>query len=244
MGGRLPKRVILTRSVEDIERDRKLFEKYRFEVVELPLIRTEPLDFQVPKDSYEYVVFQSAKAVKHFLKSSDIPKGVKVIAVGNRTREELERLGYKVWLVPKDMSAEGVVNEFPLGRGETVLIPRSEQGRDEAVEGLSSKGYRVVTINVYRTSKVSYSEEEVVSILKGGGFIVFASPSAVRSFFANLRKGTAKAVLNDLVVVSIGKTTKKELEKFGVTPAIVPPKPLMEEVTGKIHEFWQENCIS
>ncbi len=238
-----PKRVILTRSKEDIEKDRKLFEKYGFEVVELPLIETERLDFELPEGKVDYVVFPSAKAVRYFLSGAKIPRGAKLVAVGEKTGNVLKELGYEVSLIPKDMSAEGVVREFPEGKGEVVLVPRSEQGRRELLEGLSEKGYRVIPLNVYRTVQVKYDEGEIVSSLRKGGFIVFASPSAVRGLFANLQKDRAVALLKDVVVVSIGKTTKKELEKFGLRPNIMPMKPLMEEVAGKIHEFWQENCL-
>ncbi|RLJ71139.1 uroporphyrinogen-III synthase [Hydrogenivirga caldilitoris] len=243
MGRKPSKRVILTRSREDIERDRALFEKLGFEVIELPLIKTEPLDYEVREEDISYIVFQSTKAVKYFLRRSGIPEDAKVVAVGEKTKKELESLGCKVWLVPEDMSAEGILKEFPEGKGEKVLIPRSEQGRDELIEGLSKKGYKVLPLNVYRTVRLIHPKETLMNLLKGGGFIIFASPSAVQGFFENLQESTALALLNNLIVVSIGKTTKKELEKFGIIPNIIPEKPLMEEVAGKIHRFWQENCI-
>ncbi|WP_457600366.1 uroporphyrinogen-III synthase [Hydrogenivirga sp.] len=243
MDKRTPKRVILTRSAGDIKRDRGLFERFGFEVVPLPLIETEPLEFELPEEAIDYVVFQSAKAVRHYLDRADIPGGAKVVAVGEKTRRALEQRGYEVWLVPKDMSAEGVLEEFPTGRGEVVLIPRSEQGRTELIEGLKGKGYRVIPLNVYRTVNPKHGKGKVLEALKGGGFVVFASPSAVRGLFANLPKELAKATLRDLIVVAIGKTTKEELEKSGIKPKIIPMIPLMEEVAGKIHEFWQENCL-
>ncbi len=243
MGGRIPKRVILTRSKEDIDKDRSVFEKLGFDVVSLPLIETIPIDFDLPPGRVDYVVFPSVKAVRYFLDRTSIPKGAKIVAVGEKTKREIERHGYEVWLVPRDMRAKGVVDQLPTGKGEVVLIPRSEQGREDLLEGLSQKGYRVIPLNVYRTLEIKHDKDVLERTLSGGGFIVFASPSAVRSFFANLQKSVGSLLDNDMVVVAIGKTTKSELEKFGLVPNIIPPKPLMEEVAGKIHEFWQENCL-
>lgn len=242
MGRECIKRVILTRSREDIERDRERFEGLGFEVVPLPMIETEELEFNLPEEKPNYVIFQSAKAVRYFLKRVSIPEGAKVVAVGDKTKETIEKVGYSVHIIPEKRSAEGIVEAFPEGSGEVIWIPRSEQGRLEAIEGLRRKGYRVIPINVYRTVNLSYNPNHLKSVLEGGGFIVFASPSAVRGFFANLQKVDKVISLEEFTVVAIGKTTKKELEKFGVIPNIVPLKPLMDEVAGKIHEYWQENC--
>ncbi len=243
MGTACPKRVILTRSREDIERDKPLFEKFGFEVVPLPLIKTEPIDFEPPKEKPHFVVFQSAKAVRYFLNKHSI-ENTRIVAVGEKTKKALEEMGYKVWKVPQENTARGILELFPQGKGETILIPRSEQGRLEAIEGLREKGYRVLPINVYRTVAEIHTPKRVEDLLSGGGFIVFASPSAVRGLFANLQKDKAIRLLGRLVVVSIGKTTKKELEKFGLEPNLIPTKPLMEEVAVKIHEYWQRNCLS
>ncbi|HIQ31816.1 MAG TPA: uroporphyrinogen-III synthase [Aquifex aeolicus] len=235
------KSVLLTRQEEDIERDRKLFERYGFCVVSMPMIRTVPLDFQPPREM-DVVVFQSTKAVKYFLEKTSLPEGVKVVAVGEKTQSALEERGIQVNLVPEESSAEGIVRAMPHGKGETVLIPRSREGRMEAVEGLRKKGYRVITLNVYSTEIVIYKPSEVEEALKKVGFVVFASPSAVKGFFANLQKGRAMDMLKDIVVVAIGKTTKKSLTERGVRVGFVPSRPLMEEVVGKIHEIWQRSC--
>lgn len=242
MGGRCSERVILTRSLEDIERDRKLFEKLGFAVVPLPLIETVPLDFQVPEDNFDFVIFQSAKAVRYFLRKAKLPPSTKIVAVGKKTEKALEEWGYRADIIPEDYSAGGIVKSLPEGRGETVLIPRSEEGRREAIEGLEKKGYRVLALNIYRTTELRHDPALIEGSLSAGGFIVFASPSAVRSFFANLQKDKASLILRSLVVVAVGKTTKGELEKRGVEVNLMPAKPLMEEVAGKIHSYWQENC--
>jgi len=241
-GNAYPKRVILTRSSEDVERDRKIFESYGFEVVPLPLIKVERVETHENFERPDIVIFQSQKAVALFLERFSIPEGTKVIAVGDKTRRALEERGVRVDLVPKENSAMGILEELPEGKGELVLLPRSEEGRRELLEGLPKKGYRVVPLSLYRTSVVLYPRETLLRAVEMGGFILFASPSAVKGFFANLQREEALLILKRLVVVAIGKTTKEELENFGIVPNLVPEKPSVEEVAGKIHEFWQENC--
>jgi uroporphyrinogen-III synthase len=238
----LRKRVILTRSEEDIEKDRKVFEDLGFEVVPLPLIDTVPLDFEMPRLKVDYVVFQSAKAVRFFLRKAEIPEGAEVVAVGEGTRRFLEGMGVEVHMLPEEWNARGIVRSFPEGSGEVVLVPRSKKGREEVLRGLEEKGYRVVPLEVYDTICVRHTPSKVREVLSGGGFIVFASPSAVKGLFANLQKEEILRLVKGLVVVAIGKTTKKELERRGLDPKIVPKKPLMEEVAREVERFWQENC--
>ncbi len=236
------KRVILTRSAEDIEKDRKLFESIGFEVVPLPLIKTEPVEFEIPDINFDWIVFQSVKAVLYFLRKASVPCSAKIAVVGEKTRKILEEKGFSVSLVPSEHSAEGIVKAFPLSEGRNILLPRAEEGREEVISGLKEKGYNVVPLTVYRTTFVLYPVRKVEQLVEKGGFIVFASPSAVKGFFANVQEGKGKRLLNKCVVVAIGKTTKGELESRSISPLLVPTKPLMEEVAGKIHSFWQENC--
>ena len=238
----VPKRVILTREEKDIERDRKVFESYGFEVVPLPLIRSEGVPFEDSSGAFDWVVFQSVRAVRFFLEGGEIPSGCKIAVVGERTREYLESLGFRVDFVPEDQSAEGLAKELPLSGGERVLIPRSSIGRETLMKGLKERGCDVVDLVVYRVEARLHDPEKVRKTLSGGGFIVFASPSAVKGLFANLQREEILNYLRDLMVVAIGKTTKSYLESRGVTADLVPSKPLMEEVAVKIHTFWHEFC--
>ncbi len=242
MDTRCSKRVILTRSKEDIERDRSLFENLGFEVYPLPLIDTEPISFELPDIKLDYIVFQSAKAVRYFLDKVTVSPDTRIVAVGTKTRKQVESYGYKVWKVPSENTARGIVDSMPVGSGEVVLVPRSEQGRTEVLYGLETKGYRVIPLNVYRTLQLKYSQRTILKVLQGGGFIVFASPSAVRAFFANLPKAGKSTLTKSLVIVAIGKTTKEILKEEGLEPDLVPSKPLMEEVAKRIALYWQENC--
>jgi len=243
MGSGCSKSIILTRSREDIEKDRPVFERLEFKVISLPLIKTEPLEFQLPAEEPDYVVFQSVKAVIYFLDKVTLSPAVRIVAVGEKTKKVLEKRGYRVWMMPDDSTAEGIVKAFPSGKGGTVLVPRSEQGRKEVIEGLRRLGYHVIPLNVYRTAFEKHRPEIVESKLAKGRFIFFASPSAVRSLFANLQENRARERLKSLIVVAIGKTTKRELEEMGVSVSLVPSKPLIEEVALEILKYWQRNCL-
>jgi len=222
-------KVILTRSKEDIEKDRKLFEKEGLEVIPLPLIETKPLEFSVPKEDFEIVIFPSAKAVKYFLEKAKLSGKERIIVVGKVTGKALEKYGYKAYELPENYYGEEIVKMLKGEKGK-VLIPRSREGREEIIKDLESMGFEVMPLNVYTTKIVLYQREEFIKKLSEGDFIVFASPSAVRGFFANLPKEEGINFLKTKKVVCIGKTTNEELIRLSGMSGLMPERPSMEEV--------------
>ncbi|GAB6065440.1 uroporphyrinogen-III synthase [Aquifex pyrophilus] len=222
-------RVILTREEEDLKKDKEIFINEGFEVVELPLIRTVPLEFKLPLEDYDYIVFQSKRAVKYFLDREKIREGAKIVSVGGTTSEELRRYGYEPDYVPEEENVRGLIRLFRILRKGKVLIPRSSIGRKELINFLLEENFDVFPVDVYTVEPVLYDERTLKEKLKGD-YILFYSPSAVESFFANLQKAGIKRDKLKLNYVAIGKTTKKALEKEGITNILVSPKPSTEEV--------------
>ncbi len=230
-------KLILTREKEDIEKERRNFEKEGIEVIPLPLIRTIPLNWEIPNKKFDYLVFQSKKAVKFFLEKKKIPEETKIIAVGEKTKKFLEEKGYRVFLIPEKENAQGLIQVFEKLQKGSVLIPRSKVGREELINFLKEKGFEVYPIDVYTTESVIHEKEKFLNALSEGNFIAFYSPSSVKSFFANLQKhGISKDKLN-LKFIAIGETTKEELKKHGIEEVKVPKKPRTEEII-KLIKNW------
>jgi len=229
-------RVLLTRTKEDIERDKPIFEREGFEVISMPLIEDVGLDFLPPQEEFDFVIFQSQKAVKHFFSKGKLTGKEKILAVGEKTKELLEKYGYKVWAMPLSYYGEELVKLLE-GKTGKVLIPRSSIGREEVAQRLMDMGFEVVLLNVYETKLLEYPPEEFEEKLRISDFLVFASPSAVRSFFANLQKLSNRKVLKGKKVVCIGKTTKGEWEKLFDIECEIPEKPTMNEVLKTIKKL-------
>ncbi len=221
-------RVALTRAKEDIQKDKALFEGEGFQVVELPLIKEVALRFEVPEVKFDFVVFQSPRAVRLFLSRHRL-SDEKIVAVGEKTKRAVESEGYKVWAVPEEYYSGAIVELFRGKRGR-VLIPRSAIGRDEVVEGLKALGLEVFPLEVYTVEPVLYEESELVDKLKPCHAVVFASPSAVKGLVANLPKERAISLLEGKRLVCIGKTTKEVLNSLLGVECLMPEKPTMEKV--------------
>lgn len=225
--------VLLTRAKEDIQKDRVIFEKEGFKVVSLPLIDEEALEFEPPEGKFDFVIFQSQKAVKYFLSRCALSGEEKILAVGEKTKEMVERYGYTVWAVPAEYYGEELIKLLE-GHSGRVLIPRSNIGREEVIKKLRQMGFEVFPLDVYQIKMVDYPAQELEEKLKASNFLVFASPSAVKSFFANLQKLNNKPSLKDKKIICIGKTTKEQWEKLFNAECEVPKKPSMYEVLNTI----------
>jgi len=222
------KRIALTRSEEDIQRDKPIFEKAGFQVLELPLIEEELLDFEPPKESFDFVIFQSPRAVKVFLSKCRL-KEEKIVVIGEKTKKAVEEHSYKVWAMPENYYGEELLKIFRGLKGK-VLVPRSAIGREEVMEGLKALGFEVHALDVYTIKPKLYQKEELISKLSTADAIVFASPSAVKGLLANLQKEEVISLLEPIKVVCIGKTTKDFFEKEVGLRCFVPEKPSIERV--------------
>ncbi|SNZ13661.1 uroporphyrinogen-III synthase [Hydrogenobacter hydrogenophilus] len=227
-------KVILTRSPEDIERDRKLFEREGLGVIALPLIKTLPIDFEPIDENFDFVIFQSAKAVKYFFERAKLRGNEKIIVVGEAVKKAVESYGYSVYQIPEMYYAQEIKLLMEKEKRGTVLLPRSREGREELIKWLSDMGFTVYPLNVYATEYVLYDREDFLKRLSMGQFVFFASPSAVRSFFANLPKPEGTKLLKKKKIVCIGKTTKEELTSLSGLSCFLPEKQSVESVVSLI----------
>ncbi|WP_448588415.1 uroporphyrinogen-III synthase [Thermocrinis sp.] len=210
-----------------------MFEREGFGVITMPLIEDEGLDFELPQKKFDFVVFQSQKAVKHFFSKCQLTGEEKILAVGEKTKEMVEKYGYKVWAMPREYYGEEVVRLLE-GYSGSVLIPRSSIGREEVIEKLRQMGFLVYPLDVYQTKLIEYPAEEFEEKVRLSHFMVFASPSAVRAFFANMQKLREKPILRGKKTICIGKTTKEEWEKLFGMECETPEKPTMQEVLNTV----------
>jgi uroporphyrinogen III methyltransferase/synthase len=194
------------------------------EVVELPAIAIEPLDFTVPDlEQYGWVVFTSPNAVSAFIDRGILPSNRDVRAlgacaiatIGLATATELAARALRPDLVPDRFVAEALLEAFPDPQepGERVLLPRAETARDVLPEGLQARGYRVDVLPVYRTVPARLDPAVVERVLTGGvDAITFTSSSTVTNFCDAVREIPEPQP----TVVSIGPITTKTAEEAGL----------------------------
>ena len=127
------RRIVVTRAREQASELRVRLEQLGAEVIELPSIALEPIDFELPElGRYEWVVFTSANGVDAFFDGGLARAGrdaralapAGVAAIGPGTERALARRGIRADLVPERFVAESLLEAFPDPRATdaTVLI--------------------------------------------------------------------------------------------------------------------------
>ena len=195
------------------------------EVLELPAIRTEPLEQQEALydalsqlERYQWIAFTSPTGVKVFFEEmkksgTDIRKlgGVKIAAIGNGTKKALLERGLYADLVPEvfDGASLGKALREACREGEHILVPRAKIGNKEILDELSKKpGLKISDIATYDTF---YETQEIIE----AGTIdcaVFTSASTVKGFV----EATPGLDYTKVRAACIGKQTKAAADAYGM----------------------------
>lgn len=182
-------------------------------------------------DSYDFVVFTSANAVRFVrdrmttLGVRRLPDTLSVVSVGPGTTRELNLRYLPVHLEAPVHSAEGVVDLLvPKGVvGKRVLFPRAEEGREVIPDGLTAAGATVDLVVAYRNGLPPKDPQAAARIVDNPPEVsTFASPSAFRNLFHLLGEEKAAAFLSKSVIAVIGDVTAAAVREKGFEPAIVP----------------------
>jgi uroporphyrinogen-III synthase len=209
--------VILTRQREDNVALASLLAERGAIVIELPCVRTEPLEDGSellsalralgPDDALVLTSRAGARAVAAALAGQGHRCGLAV--VGNATRAECEALGLTVSFVASTPDGRSLASELPLPSGD-VLLARSDLADAELPRILRARGARVREVVAYRTVPgIDGDPSEVVRSLRSEDVtIVVASPSAVGAL-ATLGQATLRAAS----FVAIGPRTAERVRR-------------------------------
>lgn len=207
----------------------KELENLGFEVISMPMISIKVNDdtelLQKAFDqlhSYDWLVFTSRNAVRYFFQLADelgiklfYFSDLKIATVGEKTKLELEQLGYRTNFVPIEYTAEVLAENMDDLQGKNILIPRSSIASNHYVEEMTRRGAKVTTIDLYHTLEVEYSKSEMqLQLSDPPDFLTFTSPSAVKSFARQINHYHIQ--LGDSKVICIGPSTAKSADSLGL----------------------------
>ena len=212
------KNILITRQPDQSVELINLLSNNRFYPYLLPMIETIPTPFELKKDVYDYVVLTSPNGVKYFSNYIKKIKAQNYVAVGTKTAEMLHLQGITNMEIPDVFSQEGLVDYFSKKQlqGLHILIPSPEKSSPNLKNFLISKGAMVEKPAIYKTERLKYESGELYHFLRGYAIdtVIFASPSAVESFFDNLGDEVSRL---ELTYISIGQTTFNFLKNnFGI----------------------------
>jgi uroporphyrinogen III methyltransferase/synthase len=179
------------------------------EIVEAPVIRIEPLAFEVPDlAGYDLLCLTSPNGVGILFAQLDRQgfdaralAGTRVAAIGPGTARELAARGVRADVVPERFVAEGLVEALADLPVERALIARAREARDVLPDALSERGAEPLA-------------DDARDAALGADWITFTSSSTVRYFVQacggepELGAGTR--------TVSIGPVTSDTLREHGL----------------------------
>lgn len=174
---------------------------------------------------FDWVVFTSANAVRCFWSllartgRSSLPPGVRVAAIGPATAAALREVGASTAAMPTAFRATELPGAMGAIAGSSVLVPRSEQGRDDTISALAAGGARVEHLAIYRTVAARPPAEQLRVLGERIDAVTFASPSAVNAFHA--LGDPARSVMTRTALACIGPTTGAAVRALGLRAAIV-----------------------
>ena len=244
------KKIVVTRPSSRMRDAVRIIEEHDGVAVVVPTLELELVNSSSLKDligrlsELDWLIFTSVSSLDSiFLFYPDflerLGDGCRVAVIGHKTAEVCERYGLGVDLVPRDYTAEGLLESFEgmdVG-GLNIGIPRTFSARAVLPEGLERMGANVFLAESYHSvlPKDTSGIERLVDDIMCGGVdaITFTSPLTVHNLFkvAGDDVGLRDALNDSVVVVCIGPFTFKALEEYGVEsfyPSVYTVRDMLE----------------
>lgn len=175
----------------------------------VPLIETRLTHREMPIHRFDWLVVTSQTAVPAL---RDVPRDVRVAAVGEKTKQALEGEGFTVALMPKTYTGEALFRDLAdvVTAGEVVLFARGDLANTDHMKQLENVHDWVV----YETVGRELTETEVEA-LENVDALLALSPSAVQALTPYLEhfRGTWYA---------IGEVTERAVREVSTLPVRVP----------------------
>ena len=171
------KTIMVTREKEASSEFSELLASCGAKTIEFPTIAIKPVRGTEEQKlsvrnlgDYDFVVFTSVNGVSNYFdvlashgKDSRDLRGKKIIAIGEKTSEEILKYGLSADYMPAVYTAEGIISladKLDLD-GKKILIPRALVAREILPETLRAMGATVEVLCVYETLVPDYSKQEL-----------------------------------------------------------------------------------
>ena len=251
------KTIMVTREKEASSEFGELLASCGARTIELPTIKIKPIrntkeqQFSVQNlGDYDFLVFTSVNGVSNYFevlashgKDSRDLKGKKIIAIGEKTSEELLKYNLTADYMPAVYTAEGIISlaEKLNLDGKKILIPRALVARELLPETLRAMGAEVEVLCVYETLVPDYTKEEL-DLMKMRfsdaeiDLVTFTSSSTVTNFFSLL--GKDPKLFAKTGFACIGPVTAATLLGHGFTPVVTADIHTTRGLKEKILNFY------
>lgn len=250
------KRVLITRSRNQASVLAEKIESLGGEPYEFPTIEIadpddfNPLDRAIAEiDSYDWLVLTSVNGVQSFMNRMQVQRTdirrlsqAKIVAIGPKTREEIEKYGIFCEFMPEEFVAEAILEVFRGEelKGKKVLLPRADIARKVLPETLRSMGAEVNEAIAYRTVMGEGNTEELIKLLeeKRIHVLTFTSSSTVKNFVKKLGSDNVQRLLAGVMVASIGPITSASAGELGIAVDVQAKEYTIEGLVQAVLDYF------
>ncbi len=220
--------------------------------LDLQPVNTESLkELVARKDELDWIIFTSPTTIVSLNKFYPEFLGslsCKLAVIGNKTGKLAEKNGLTVDLMPKDFTAEGLIEEFKKRgiTGKIIGIPRTASARAVLPQELKKLGNEVILAEAYKSlfPMDENTVKELISEIENKKIdaITFTSPLTVENFFEIVKdkEKIAKLLSENLLTVCIGPITAKVLDKYNIT-YIYPDTYTVPDMMELLFKTWRKN---
>ncbi len=204
---------------------------------------------------YDWLIFPNTHAVGFFLRrlqnlGHEISEldALRVCALDEATRQQLEEARVHVDLVPETFATERVLaalETYTGGRdsfrGLNFLLPRAANSRDHLRQALEDASARVDSVAAYHTAGWQGSElVQLGVLLEGGGIdcIVFSTPASVWDFSQLFDTNDLSPLLKEVAVACVNEATNQAAAEFGLRSLITPAETAIPELVHAIVSYF------
>lgn len=251
------KRVLVTRSREQISTLSQQLRERGAEVIELPTIEIVPVTDYTQLDTainrlgnYQWVIFTSVNGVDYFFhrlyelkKDARALVNCKIALVGRETALALKNYGLLPDLTPDKYTSEALADSFTRKftsmAGQKVLIPTSNIARDVLPQQLTKLGAIVDVITAYNNQQPEYEFAYLKEIFdKPIDLVAFTSSSTVNHLSSLLKKHELGDKIQHLKSASIGPVTSKSIHQQGFSLVVEANEHTIHGLVKAIHFFY------
>jgi uroporphyrinogen-III synthase len=247
------RRVVVTRTRDQLSELAAKLSALGAEVVELPVIRISRevskqalADVMLEFGGYDWLVFTSANGVHHFFGEffrifDDIRSLglIRIACIGDSTAKAIGDLHLKAECMPQKATAEalaGAMVDTGSMDNAKVLVITGNLNRDVLVRKLEEARAIVDCLQVYKTEAVDLSASTEAADFRrlGADAVLFASSSSAQSFFEQGAAVRPEAGARVPKYGSIGPQTSETMRKVGLRVDFEAKSPGIDELVAEL----------
>ncbi len=254
MGDLQQQKLLVLRSVNDLEHTMELIRSWNGVPISFPVIEIVPPEDYAPMEEailslqqFNWIIFPSAHSVHFFMQCyvdmgneiNDFPE-VHIAVIGPSTKQKAQSWGLKVDFMSHKANATAFLEEFKNTYtidAQWFLLPLSNIARRTLPDGLRKAGGIVTEFTAYLNEPVEEIDHEIIERLKQGkiDWVLFTSPSTARNLYKILRDNPQ--ALEKIRAASIGPTTSSALNDLGIPILIEAQDHTLDGLLQAIADF-------